>query len=254
VLDEVGFLVKKDSDLIYSLTRINEINFSQQFYLSFIGIVKDILSLKNLDDATISSLQNEVIRFKKYSESQIFDILAERIKMGLKPGIVDESVLKLISTITSVSGDMRKSLKLLKDAVRYAEFHQMEKITLSVIQEVNSKTFSLTNNELYYLKRPELLLYASICNMLSNSQTEVTMNDIKQEYFAVCEYYSEKPRSDTQLWEYIQTLKRNDLITATIKNKNQRGRKSCFSIPNYSIPTIKREIEKILIMGNSHES
>jgi len=254
VLDELGFLMKKDSDLIYSLTRINEINFSHQFYLSFIGVVKDILSLKNLDDATISSLQNEVIRFRKYSESQILDILTDRIEVGLKPGVIDESVLKLISSLTSVSGDMRKSLKLLKDAVRYAEYHQMEKITIKVVQEVNSKSFSLTSNELHNLKRPELLLYATLCNMLNNSQTEVTMNDIKEEYFAVCRHYNEKPRSDTQLWEYIQTLKRNDLITTTMKNKNQRGRQSCFSIPNYSISTIKKEIEKILITGNLHES
>ncbi len=197
-----------------------------------------------------SSLQNEVIRFKKYSESQILDILKERIEIGLRPGIIDESVLKLISSLTSVSGDMRKSLKLLKDAVRYAEHHQMEKITLKVVQEVNSRSFSLSNNELYNLKRAELLLYATICNLLNNSQTEVTMNDLREEYIAVCGYYNEKPRSDTQLWEYIQTLKQNDLITTTMKNKNQRGRQSCFSIPNYSISTIKKEIEKILNSGD----
>ena len=251
VLDELGFLMKKDSDLIYSLTRINEMNFSSQFYLSFIGIVKDIISLKNLDDATISSLQNEVIRFKKYSKSQILDILTERIETGLKPGTVDESVLKTISSLTSVSGDMRTSLKLLKNAVRFAEHRQMDKITLEVIQEVNSGSFPLTYNELCTLNRPELILYSSICNMLSNSQTEITMNELKDEYLAVCNYYDEKPRSDTQLWEYVQTLKREDLITTTLKNKNQRGRKSFISIPNYSITTIKKKIEKILKMDRS---
>ena len=79
VLDELGFIMKKDSDLIYTLTRVNEMQLSNETYLSFIGIVKNIISLKNLDDATVSSLQNEVIRFKKYTEPQIQEILRDRI-------------------------------------------------------------------------------------------------------------------------------------------------------------------------------
>lgn len=249
VLDELNFIMKKDSDLIYTLTRVNEMYFSSDFYLSFIGIVKNILSLKNLDDATVSSLQNEVIRFKQYTQSQIQDIIRDRIEIGLKPGILDDSIQEIISSLTSVSGDIRIALKLLKNAVRYAEQNQMENVTLKLIQEVNSALFPLSQSELLKLNRHELLLYSSICNMLSSSHSEVTMNELKDEYFAVCEYYKESPRSDTQLWEYVQTLKRSDLISTTTKNKHQRGRQLSISIPGYSVKTVQSEIERILKSG-----
>jgi len=251
VLDELGFIMKKDADLIYSLTRFNELGFSSRFFLSFIGIVKDILSLKNLDDATISSLQNEVIRFKNYSESQIYDILTDRVEIGLKPGVIDESVLKTISSLTAHSGDIRTALKLLKNAVRYAENQHMDKVDLQGIQDVNSKFFPLTHNELYSLNRHVLLVFLSICNILGNSYSDVTTNEIKAEYIMVCEHYKENPRSDTQLWEYIQILKKNDLITITIKNKKQRGRQSFITIPQYSVKIVKKEIEKNLEAGMS---
>jgi cell division control protein 6 len=249
VLDELAFIMKNDADLIYSLARINEIYFSDYAYLSFIGIVKDIVSLKNLDAATISSLQNEIIRFKKYTEDQIFDILSDRIEIGLKPGVIDDSVLRIISSITGVTGDMRISLKLLKDSIRYAEHKQMVMITPEIIQEVNSYSHSLTYTEISNLKHHELLLFAAICNILTNSCDEITMNELKDEYNAVCNFYNEKTRSDTQLWQYIQTLKRNGFISTIIKNKNQRGRQSYISIPNYSVSKIKTEIEKLLRGG-----
>jgi cell division control protein 6 len=251
VLDELGFIMKKDSDLIYTLTRVNEMQFSSESYLSFVGIVKDIVSLKNLDDATVSSLQNEVIRFRKYTECQIQEILRDRTGLGLKPGIIDDSILQVVSSLTSVSGDMRIALKILKSAVQFAELKQMEKITLEVIQEVNSTLFPLSQKELLQLNLHELLLYSSICNILTSSHSEITMNELKEEYCAVCENYKETPRSDTQLWEYVQTLKRSDLLSTKLKNKHQQGRQSYISIPNYSVKTVQKEIEKILKGGTS---
>jgi len=198
----------------------------------------------------VSSLQNEVIRFKKYTENQIMEIIQDRIEVGLKPGIIDESVLKAISSISSTSGDMRTALKILKNAVRYAENHQLEKISLETIQEVNSRLFPLSCGELQRLKQHELLLFYSICNMLTSSQSEVTMNELREEYTTVCGIYKEIPRSDTQLWQYVQTLKRSELVMTSIKNKHQRGRQSFISIPNYSVKTVQQVLEKLLKTGN----
>ena len=76
------------------------------------------------------------------------------------------------------------------------------------------------------------------------------MTEIKDEYKTVCALFGEVPRSNTQLWQHIQSLKLNNLITTKMKNKNQRGRQSFISIPNYSIPKIKKIVEKILKTGD----
>ena len=69
ILDELDFLLKIDSDLVYSLSRLNENNFVQNLPLSIIGVVKNITNLSNLDEATLSTLQNEILKFKrKYSK------------------------------------------------------------------------------------------------------------------------------------------------------------------------------------------
>ena len=96
---------------------MNEITYSEENYLSIIGIVKNISILNNLDDATLSTLQNEVIRFKKYSSKQIFDILKDRISIGLKAGIISDEILTMISELATESGDMRMALKILKNLV-----------------------------------------------------------------------------------------------------------------------------------------
>jgi cell division control protein 6 len=249
VLDELGSLMKKDSDLIYTLSRINELKSSDLSYISLIGVVKDLLSLRNLDEATISSLQNEVIRFKKYTENQIFEIIYERVVTGLKPGIIDDTVIRTIASLTSVSGDMRRALKIIRNAVRYAEYHDQVHITDEIIQNINSEFVPFGLTELGRIKKQALYLYKAVCNLLTSPGSKATITEIKEEYINVCKEYSTKPRSDTQIWEYIQILKQNDLITTVFQNRNQRGRQSSISIPNYPVKPVLKGIEQILRHG-----
>ncbi|MBN2154956.1 MAG: AAA family ATPase [Candidatus Lokiarchaeota archaeon] len=246
VLDELGYLMKKDSNLIYTLSRFNEMTFSEVSHLSLIGIVKDLLTLRNLDNATVSTLQNEVIRFKKYTEKQIMEILRDRAELGLKPGVVDDSILFIISSLSSISGDMRKALNLLRNAVRYAEHNKIDCITAEIIQIVNAEFESFSINELTNLNRQVLLLYKSVCNLLSASKSQITMNEIKEEYFAVCKQHNNQPRSDTQIWGYLQQLKRDHLLSINFRNKNQQGRRSYYSIPRLPVKTMLKQVEMIL--------
>ena len=50
ILDELNYLIKNDKDVIYSLTRLNDDSFNVAQRLSFIGIVRDVSCINNLDN------------------------------------------------------------------------------------------------------------------------------------------------------------------------------------------------------------
>ena len=57
VLDELSYLIGKEGDLIYSLTRINDDAFNTSRHISIIGIARDISCLSGFDASTMSTLQ-----------------------------------------------------------------------------------------------------------------------------------------------------------------------------------------------------
>lgn len=247
ILDELDFLLKIDSDLVYSLSRLNENNLDQNIPLSIIGVVKNTANLCNLDEATLSTLQNEILKFKKYSSDQIFDILKDRANVGLAPGVASDEILKMISDIVSKTGDVRTAIRLLKNAAVYCENHDLINITPESVRCVNLEFSPLTYDDLIHFGIHELFLLKAICDLLiaQNSQV-IPLNEIKEEYFSICGDFESIPRSNTQIWEYIQNLKKYDIISTTVKNKKIRGRRTYIGISEYSVKKIGEEINIII--------
>ncbi len=249
VLDELDFLLKKKSDLIYSLTRLNENSFSNDVCLSLIGVIKNITDLNNLDPAALSSLQSEIIKFEKYSGDQIFDILNERVKAGLKPGVASDKILRMISNFSSKSGDMRRALKMIKNTVGYSMSNKLKSLTPEAVRYANSNyDYSpLSDGVLNYLNIHETILLKAICNLLISQKCQkIPLSEVKEEYFNCCNHYNKPHRSNTQIWEYIQNLKKYDHISTIIKNKNIRGRQTFIGISNYSAKKVRDQLELIL--------
>jgi len=247
VLDEMNYINKKEKDFIYTLTRINENRDDKNYYISIIGIVKDLGLLRNFDDAIRSTLQNEVIHFRKYNVNEIFDIIMDRVKIGLKDGVISHKLVKVICELSKDSGDIRKALKILKNAVLYAEHKGLNSINIESIRVANSEFFSISREQFNLLNYHEILILKAISDLLQNhNKDHVIINEIKEEYVNLCLERGVRPRSNTQIWEYIQTLKRYDFIQSKIINKNVKGRKCIIEISNYSINKLNKELEAIL--------
>lgn len=249
VLDEMDFLLKNKSDLIYSFTRLNEHNFSKELHLSLIGVIKNITDLNHLDSASFSSLQSEIIRFQKYSSTQIFNILNERIKIGLKPGVISDDTIKTIASISSRTGDIRQSFKMIRNAVGFTMSQNLNYITPEAVRYANSNhDYSpLSDGEFEYLNNQELLILESVSNLLiSQKRSKVSLSEVKEEYYCCCDVYNMPKRSNTQIWEYIRNLKKYNHITTIIRNKNIRGRQTVIGISNYSAVKIRNQVKSIL--------
>ncbi|QSZ67005.1 ORC1-type DNA replication protein [Methanofollis aquaemaris] len=74
-----------------------------------------------LDPSTRSSLQAGTIFFPPYTADEVRSILADRVRVGIYPGVVPASVLDDVAERTVGCGDLRVGLCLLKEAVIHAE-------------------------------------------------------------------------------------------------------------------------------------
>ena len=243
ILDEINYFLKKEANILYNLTRLNEKRLSNKHYLSIIAIVKDFISLNNLDDATLSTLQNEVIKFNKYNSNQIFDILKDRIEIGLKPGSISDENIRLIASLAVKKGDMRKALKILKNAVIYTEHKSLQKITVEAIRCANYDDSPLSDEDLTNLSLHKLFLLYSITSVLINDNVQkIPFSYIKDEYISICQLKNFKPKSNTQLWNYIKDLESLELINSNLTNKQIRGRVLMIGISKYSVKKLNERI------------
>ncbi len=241
ILDELNYLINNDNDLIYSLTRINDDSFNVPQRVSIIGIIRDVSCINNLDNSTLSTLQRNIIRFENYTSDQIFDILKYRAEISFKRNVLSDELIEMISDIVSVKGDIRYGLNLLWKAGKIAENKNL--------QVINSECVRLANQDMVPFSTLDILkdmtsqklvfLLATIFHLKTNNENRVTFLEILKPYLILCENAGLRPRSYSQLWNYLQEYKKEKFISVKLQSKSIRGRKAIIEIPD--IPLLKFE-------------
>ena len=126
-LDELESLVQNEgSDPLYNLSRIQEDRINAPKRLSLICILRQDEQLDTLDPSTRSTLQRNIIRLPDYSESQLEDILTDRVNLAFIDGAVPSQSLTLIAELgNSEQGNARYSIELLWRAGKYADASEL---------------------------------------------------------------------------------------------------------------------------------
>ena len=248
VLDELSYLIKKEENLIYSLTRINDDSVNKQQKLSIIGIVRDISCLNNLDYSTLSTLQRNIIKFSQYTKEQIFDILKYRADLSLNKNIISDNLIEMITTIVFKNGDIRQGLSILWRAAKIAESQNLKYINAECIRLGNQDLVPIsTLDTLEYLSSQKLILLFAISKCLRDrDKKEISFSEVLKFYKIVCENTGLAQRSYSQLWNYIQELNKENLISINVKSEKIRGRKAFVEIPNIVLSKLEKLLIKIL--------
>jgi len=248
VLDELNYLIKNDKDVIYSLTRLNDDSFNVPQRLSIIGIVRDISCINNLDASTLSTLQRNIINFDVYTKQQIFDILKFRAELSLKKNVISDELIKMISNIVFVEGDIRYGLNLLWKACKIAESKNSKLITSECIRLANQDLVPFsTLDVLKDMPVQKLIFLLSIVILLKKKkEPQISFMEILKSYLVLCENTGIKPRSYSQLWNYLQEHKRENLITINLQSKEIRGRRALVEIHDIPLPKYEEIIIDIL--------
>jgi len=248
ILDELSYLINNKEDLIYSLTRINDDLLNSPQRVSIIGIVRDISCLSNLDHSTLSTLQKNIIKFKKYSKDQIFNILKYRAEKSLKAEAIKDDLINIITDLVSNQADIRLGLNLLWRAGKIAEGKGLKSINMECIRLANQEIVPfLSQDIIQYMGVQKLIFLTAIVNNLKrNNNTQTSLIEILKTYQSLCENLGFKQRSYSQMWNYLQELKKEKILTINLKSKNIKGRKALIEINDISLPQLEKIISNSL--------
>ncbi|MHA1349214.1 MAG: Cdc6/Cdc18 family protein [Promethearchaeota archaeon] len=248
VLDELSYLIGKEGDLIYSLTRINDDSFNTRQHMSIIGIARDVSCLSGLDTSTMSTLQRNIIYFNNYNKEQLFDILKYRTEISLKENIISDNLIQIITDLVYQSGDIRYGLNLLWKSTKIAENQNLKYVTIESIRLANQDIVPFSTIDiLRYMSTQKIIFLLAIINSLNKcGGIHTSVREITESYLILCESLGIQPRSHSQLWNYLQEFKREYLITMEIVSESIKGRKAQITIQNIPISKYKELLLEVM--------
>jgi cell division control protein 6 len=167
VLDEADALLKKDSNLVYNLTRFSDEESIEKIPVSLILVSqKNVLSM--LDSSSLSTFKRgNVLRLDRYSRDELYDIIKMRINLAFTKGTVQGDCVDLIADISSEWGDARFAIELLSKSGFAADNQHKDIVTPEEVRAAKADTYSVvTETKLKNLKRHELFALYSIAKRL----------------------------------------------------------------------------------------
>jgi cell division control protein 6 len=249
-LDELESLIQNEgSDPLYNLSRIQEDRISSPKRLSLICILRQDEPLESLDPSTRSTLQRNIIRLPDYSESQLEDILAERVNLAFMDGTVPPQTLSLIAELGySEQGNARYSIELLWRAGKYADASQFREVTPECVRNAVASVYPVIRRDLIVeLSLHEKLFLLGVARYFNQTDSAyVSMGDAEESYALACEEYDQKPRGHTQLWKYVKSLSTTGIIETIVSGVGQRGKTTMISLPRVPASDLEQEISKLM--------
>jgi cell division control protein 6 len=190
-------------------------------------------------------LKLELIECAPYTAEQVAQIIADRVERAFNKGVVPQEVVERVTKLGK-EGDIRFKLELLRRAGRIAEQKKADSLTLEHIEEALANMVdSHILEHLPTLEEHELLLLYSICRSIrSSKQGFAIIGEVEREYAEVCSRLSIQPRKHTQVWEYLQKLKKLEIVLTRISGKGQRGKTTVISLNGASLDSTITEVIK----------
>ncbi|MBY8994667.1 MAG: ORC1-type DNA replication protein [Candidatus Heimdallarchaeota archaeon] len=248
-LDEIDFVIRKDGpDLLYDLTRLTDDEIDMKERVSIITIVRDIAFRTMLDESTLSTLRQNTIFLEPYTEDQLRDIVADRVKEAFYEDAVSIEAADLIADIASKNGDARYAIELLERAGMHADHRRSLKVLPEHVRHANASIHPVIRQEIVkdLTTQQKLILLAISIKLKTTQKAYTTMGEVEEVYKRLCEEFTFPVRSHTQLWEYLQYLQNCDVITTKISSKGQRGQTTLIGLPDVSAEKIENAIREQL--------
>ena len=249
-LDELESLVQNDgSDPLYNLSRIQEDRINAPKRLSLICILRQPEHLENLDPSTRSTLQRNIIQLREYSESQLEDILDDRVNLAFRDGTVPHQTMNLIAELgKSEGGNARYAIELLWRAGKYADASEMRDVLPECVRNAVVSVYPVVRRDMIpeFGLHEKLFLLGVARHFKQTDSAYVSMGDAEESYALACEEYGEKQRGHTQIWKYVKTLSASGIIETMVSGVGQRGKTTLISLPRVPASDLEQEISKLL--------
>jgi len=224
-LDEIDQLIKKDEKVLYDLLRLNQY-VNNPVGLVMISNYRDIFI--NVEPRIRSSLDVEDVEFKRYTLQEMKDILVERCRHALRPGVLEEGVILLCANhAVQRGGDVRLGLECLRKASRICENENANKITVKHVKQVLKDVKQV---KLKMMKEKLKGIEKNITELLNYD--EITSTEFHKKYV---EKFGKI--SQFALMRHVKHLQEIGVVKIRKSRKETRGRK-------YFISLMKRKVFK----------
>ncbi len=255
-LDEFDYFIEvAGNDSVYFLVRTYDEYPNLAKRINFIFITRSLTSLGRLDSATESYIVRNVIHFKPYTSSELYDILKYRSQEAFYEGTIDDKVLEYIADLIGVdnggSGNARLALEVLMLAGTEADKEGAQRVTIDHVRRAfthaNPNLSIMINDVIRHLPLHELLLLLAIVRLLKQKgEAYVRIGEVEEEYRNICEEYKEIPRRHTQIYEYVNDLKRRGVIDARLSGKGYRGKSTLVGVSLGPLEALEKFIQEII--------
>jgi len=249
-LDELESLISNGgSDAIYNLSRIQEDRINAPKRLSLICILRQPEHLETLDPSTRSTLQRNIIRLENYSESQLEDILDDRVNLAFRDGTVPAQTMGLIAELgNSEGGNARYSIELLWRAGKYADASEIREVSPECVRNAVVSVYPVVRRDMIpeFSFHEKLFLLGVARHFKQTESAYVSMGEAEEAYALVCEEYGETQRGHTQLWKYVQALSVSGIIETMVSGVGQRGKTTLIGLSRVPASDLEQELVKVL--------
>jgi len=249
-LDELESLISNGgSDAIYNLSRIQEDRINAPKRLSLICILRQPEHLETLDPSTRSTLQRNIIRLENYSESQLEDILDDRVNLAFRDGTVPAQTMGLIAELgNSEGGNARYSIELLWRAGKYADASEIREVSPECVRNAVVSVYPVVRRDMIpeFSLHEKLFLLGVARHFKQTESAYVSMGEAEEAYALVCEEYGETQRGHTQLWKYVQALSASGIIETMVSGVGQRGKTTLIGLSRVPASDLEQELVKVL--------
>lgn len=250
-LDELEALIRNEgSDPLYNLSRIQEDRLDDPKRLSLICILRQPKYLDKLDPSTRSTLQRNIIPMDEYSESQLIDILNERMNLAFIDGAVSDQTLNLIAEQGySEGGNARYAIELLWRAGKYADASELREVSPECVRNAVVSVYPVVRRDMIpsFSLHEKLFLLGIARHFKQTESAYMSMGEAEEAYTLVCEEYDKKPRGHTQLWKYVKGLSTSGIIETMVSGVGQRGKTTLISLSRVPASDLEQELTKIFM-------
>ncbi len=196
ILDEVDQL--EDDRLLYDLIEIKN--------LSLILIANKDTFLYEYDPRIQSRLIScDRIKYSKYSVEELVDILKDRARLSLMPGVISQENLTEIAK--NSLGDARISISILKISAQDAEEKNQNKITLeNIANSLKKATLENKRKNISKLNKHQRILYQII-----EQNKKISSKELYEKYYSKM---TEEKVVDRTIRKYLAKLEHYNLISS----------------------------------------
>lgn len=221
-LDDVNYLYYENeaSDTLYSLLRAHEEQGGARIGVIVVSSDPELDPIDELDTRVQSVFRPEKVYFPTYGESEIVDILSERVERGFHDGVLRASELDQVATYTADSGDLRVGLDLLRRAGLNAEMRGSKTIAEQDIEKAyETAKYVHLDHSLQALSESERALLDVIAD--NEGQRAGNVYDV---------FHEQTELGYTRYSEILNKLEELGIVETEYANLNGRGRSRAISL------------------------